>query len=96
MEYKQYELTCLSVEKSLIKVLGVSEVMFVVGSIFSWDKSFTNPSFDIGWSQPQITSWWGTLTPLLSYKDKIIGTETDLLQQSVLKITFIAVVAIVW
>lgn len=38
----------------------------------------------------------GKLPLLLSYKEKIIGTKTDLLLQTMLKITFMTTVAIMW
>lgn len=38
----------------------------------------------------------GKLPLLLSYKEKVSGTKTDLLLQAVFKITFITIVAIMW
>lgn len=38
----------------------------------------------------------GNLPLLLSHKEKIIGTKTDLLLQAMLKITFMATVAVMW
>lgn len=38
----------------------------------------------------------GKLLLPLSYKESITGTETDLLLQAVVKITFITIVAVMW